>query len=92
MLGLHGRANKQPIGGMTADQYYDYIGLAILDVATANSSKGLMGLAELIVEVVRLLPELKSVSYNDVIEAVNRVFSARIDTRHPNAQGRSQGR
>lgn len=73
MLGLHGRANKQPIGGMTADQYYDYIGLAILDVATANSSKGLMGLAELIVEVVRLLPELKSVSYNDVIEAVNRV-------------------
>jgi predicted HTH transcriptional regulator len=58
---------------MTTDQYYDYIGLAVLDVATANSSKGLMGLAELIVEVVRLLPELKSVSYNDVIEAVNRV-------------------
>ena len=59
--------------GMSADQYYDYIGLAILDVATEHSSKGLMGLAELIVEVVRRLPEIKSVTYNDVIEAVNRV-------------------
>ncbi|TFG09559.1 hypothetical protein EU538_04700 [Candidatus Thorarchaeota archaeon] len=59
--------------GMTSDEYYDYIGLAVLDVATENSSKGLMGLAELIVDVVRRLPELKSVSYNDVIEAVNRV-------------------
>ena len=58
---------------MTKDEYYDYIGLAVLDVVTANSSKGLMGLAELIVEVVRKLPELKSVSYNDVIEAVNMV-------------------
>ena len=60
-------------GGMNADQYYDYIGLAILDVATEHASKGLMGLAELIVEVVRRLPEVKSVTYNDVIEAVNRV-------------------
>lgn len=59
--------------GMSADQYYDYIGLAILDVATEHSSKGLMGLAELIVEVVRRLPDIKSVTYNDVIEAVNRV-------------------
>ncbi len=59
--------------GMNADQYYDYIGLAILDVATEHSSKGLMGLAELIVEVVRRLPEVKSVTYNDVIESVNRV-------------------
>lgn len=59
--------------GMNADQYYDYIGLAILDVATEHASKGLMGLAELIVEVVRRLPEVKSVTYNDVIEAVNRV-------------------
>jgi hypothetical protein len=59
--------------GMSADQYYDYIGLAILDVATEHASKGLMGLAELIVEVVRRLPEVKSVTYNDVIEAVNRV-------------------
>ncbi|MCF2135976.1 MAG: EAP30/Vps36 family vacuolar-sorting protein [Candidatus Thorarchaeota archaeon] len=62
--------------GLTEDEYYDYIGLAVLDVATANSNKGLMGLAELIIEVVRRLPELKSVSYNDVIEAVNRVSRA----------------
>jgi len=48
-------------------------GLAILDVATEHASKGLMGLAELIVEVVRRLPEVKAVTYNDVIEAVNRV-------------------
>jgi hypothetical protein len=73
MLGLHARTARASIEGMTADQYYDYMGLAVLDVATANASKGLMGLAELIVEVVRLMPELKSVSYNDVIEAVNRV-------------------
>ncbi len=59
--------------GMNSDQYYDYIGLAILDVANEHSSKGLMGLAELIVEVVRRLPEVRSVTYNDVIEAVNRV-------------------
>ena len=44
-----------------------------MDVVTENSSKGLMGLAELIVQVVRRLPELRSVSYNDVIEAVNMV-------------------
>ncbi|MBD3406770.1 MAG: hypothetical protein GF411_11705 [Candidatus Lokiarchaeota archaeon] len=59
--------------GMSEEEYYDFIGLAVLDVATANSSKGLMGLAELIVEVVRKIPQLKSVSYNDVIQAVNMV-------------------
>jgi predicted HTH transcriptional regulator len=32
-----------------------------------------MGLADLIVEVVNRVPQFKSVSYNDVIEAVNRV-------------------
>ena len=73
MLKLDGHAPRRSLQGMTLDQYYDYIGLAILDVATEHSSKGLMGLAELIVEVVRRLPELESVSYNDVIEAVNRV-------------------
>jgi hypothetical protein len=73
LLGLHGKSGLASIEGMTTEEYYDHIGLAVLDVATANASKGLMGLAELIVEVVHLLPELKSVSYNDVIEAVNRV-------------------
>ncbi|TXT57728.1 MAG: hypothetical protein BAJATHORv1_10432 [Candidatus Thorarchaeota archaeon] len=58
---------------MTKEEYYDFIGLAVLDVATANSAKGLMGLAELIVEVVRKIPQLKSVSYNDVIQAVDMV-------------------
>jgi hypothetical protein len=70
-LGTH--APRRSLQGMTLDQFYDYIGLAILDVATENSSKGLMGLAELIVEVVRRLPEIESVTYNDVIESVNRV-------------------
>ncbi|NWF95116.1 MAG: hypothetical protein HXY34_03150 [Candidatus Thorarchaeota archaeon] len=55
------------------ERYYDQIGLAALDVATANSSKGIMGLAELIVEVVKRLPQYKNVRYADVIEAVNRV-------------------
>jgi hypothetical protein len=73
LLRLGNLAPRQSPQGMTMDQYYDYIGLAILDVATENSSKGLMGLAELIVEVVRRLPEIESVTYNDVIEAVNRV-------------------
>ncbi|MHA2025837.1 MAG: hypothetical protein ACW98U_08030, partial [Candidatus Thorarchaeota archaeon] len=73
MLKLGDQAPRRSLQGMTMDQYFDYIGLAILDVATEHSSKGLMGLAELIVEVVRRLPELESVSYNDVIEAVNRV-------------------
>jgi hypothetical protein len=73
ILQLTGSAAANSTQGMTKDEYYDYIGLAVLDVVTANSSKGLMGLAELIVEVVRKLPELKSVSYNDVIEAVNMV-------------------
>lgn len=73
LLKLREIAPAKAFHGMTADQYYDYIGLAILDVATEHSSKGLMGLAELIVEVVRRLPEVKSVTYNDVIEAVNRV-------------------
>ena len=73
LLRLGNHAQRQTPQGMTMDQYYDYIGLAILDVATEHSSKGLMGLAELIVEVVRCLPEIESVTYNDVIEAVNRV-------------------
>jgi len=73
LLRLGNLAPRQSPQGMTMDQYYDYIGLAILDVATEHSSKGLMGLAELIVEVVRRLPEIESVTYNDVIEAVNRV-------------------
>jgi hypothetical protein len=73
LLRLGNHAPRQVPQGMTMDQFYDYIGLAILDVATENSSKGLMGLAELIVEVVRRLPEIESVTYNDVIEAVNRV-------------------
>ena len=73
LLRLGSHAPKRSLQGMTLEQFYDYIGLAILDVATENSSKGLMGLAELIVEVVRRLPELESVTYNDVIEAVNRV-------------------
>ncbi len=73
LLKLREHTPAKSFHGMTADQYYDYIGLAILDVATEHSSKGLMGLAELIVEVVRRLPEVKSVTYNDVIEAVNRV-------------------
>ncbi len=73
ILDLRTVGSAPALQGLTRDQFYDYIGLAILDVATANSSNGLMGLAELIVEVVRRLPELKSVSYNDVIEAVNMV-------------------
>ncbi len=73
LLNLQAQQSTPSHQGMTQEEYYDYIGLAILDVATANSSKGLMGLAELIVEVVRRLPEMKSVSYNDVIEAVNMV-------------------
>ena len=73
ILQLQESSSSSNIQGMTKEEYYDYIGLAVLDVVTANSSKGLMGLAELIVEVVRKLPELKSVSYNDVIEAVNMV-------------------
>lgn len=73
LLRLNRHAPRQTPQGMTMDQFYDYVGLAILDVATEHSSKGLMGLAELIVEVVRRLPEIESVTYNDVIEAVNRV-------------------
>ena len=73
LLRLNNHAPRQTPQGMTMDQFYDYIGLAILDVATEHSSKGLMGLAELIVEVVRRLPEIESVTYNDVIESVNRV-------------------
>ena len=73
LLRLAHHAPRRTPQGMTMDQFYDYVGLAILDVATEHSSKGLMGLAELIVEVVRRLPEIESVTYNDVIEAVNRV-------------------
>ncbi|UCE10180.1 MAG: hypothetical protein JSW61_14610 [Candidatus Thorarchaeota archaeon] len=74
-LDLYLRSSNPSLQGLTREQYYDHIGLAVLDVATANASKGLMGLAELIVEVVKRLPELKTVSYNDVIEAVNMVSS-----------------
>jgi hypothetical protein len=73
LLKLGEHSPRRSSQGMTNDQFYDYVGLAILDVATEHSSKGLMGLAELIVEVVRRLPEIESVTYNDVIEAVNRV-------------------
>jgi len=73
LLKLGEHSPRRSVQGMTNDQFYDYVGLAILDVATEHSSKGLMGLAELIVEVVRRLPELETVTYNDVIEAVNRV-------------------
>ncbi|MFQ5832097.1 MAG: hypothetical protein ACE5H4_05315 [Candidatus Thorarchaeota archaeon] len=73
LLNLQRSETHPRADGMSQEEYYDYIGLAILDVATANASKGLMGLAELIVEVVKRLPELKAVSYSDVIEAVNRV-------------------
>lgn len=73
LLQFFADGSNGPPRGMTEEEYYDQIGLAILDVATANASKGLMGLAELIVRVVRRIPELNSVSYNDVIEAVNRV-------------------
>jgi hypothetical protein len=73
LIGMAQHQSRTAPKGMTLDEYYDYIGLAVLDVVTENSSKGLMGLAELIVQVVRRLPELRSVSYNDVIEAVNMV-------------------
>ncbi|TFG07137.1 hypothetical protein EU522_01015 [Candidatus Thorarchaeota archaeon] len=73
MLNMDRRQGAPSHHGLTQDEYYDFIGLAILDVATANASKGLMGLADLIVEVVKRLPEIKGVSYSDVIEAVNRV-------------------
>lgn len=73
MLNLRNQMQRQNYPGVSEEEYYDYIGLAILDVATENASKGLMGLAEMIVEVVRRLPEMKTVTYNDVIEAVNRV-------------------
>ena len=73
MLNIRGQIPRRNYPGMTEEEYFDYIGLAILDVATENASKGLMGLAELIVEVVRRLPEMKTVTYNEVIEAVNRV-------------------
>jgi hypothetical protein len=73
LLNLQRQEAHPRTDGMTLEEYYDHIGLAILDVATANASKGLMGLAELIVEVVKRLPEFKTVSYSDVIESVNRV-------------------
>lgn len=73
LLQFFSEGSNGPPRGMTEEEYYDQIGLAVLDVVTANASKGLMGLAELIVRVVRRLPELNSVSYNDVIESVNRV-------------------
>ncbi len=73
LLNLYDRKPQQSLNGLTLDEYYDQLGLAVLDVATIHASKGIMGLAELIVEVVKRLPQFRSVSYNDVIEAVNRV-------------------
>ncbi|MDF1539279.1 MAG: hypothetical protein P1Q69_10300 [Candidatus Thorarchaeota archaeon] len=73
LLSLFERRPQSALNGLTLDEYFDQLGLAILDVATIHASKGLMGLAELIVEVVKRVPQFKSVSYNDVIEAVNRV-------------------
>lgn len=73
LLSLFERRPQTALNGLTLDEYYDQLGLAVLDIATIHASKGLMGLAELIVEVVKRVPQFKSVSYNDVIEAVNRV-------------------
>ncbi len=73
MLNLFERQPQQSLNGLTLDEFYDQLGLAVLDVATIHASKGIMGLAELIVEVVKRVPQFRSVSYNDVIEAVNRV-------------------
>jgi hypothetical protein len=73
LLNLHEQRIQPNLNGLTLDEYYDHLGLAVLDVATIHASKGLMGLAELIVEVVKRVPQFKSVSYNDVIESVNRV-------------------
>ncbi|MFW9907045.1 MAG: hypothetical protein ACFFEF_00605 [Candidatus Thorarchaeota archaeon] len=73
LLSLFERRPQSSLNGLTLDEYYDQLGLAVLDVATIHASKGLMGLAELIVEVVKRVPQFKSVSYNDVIESVNRV-------------------
>ena len=73
MLDLFERRPQQTLNGLTLDEFYDQLGLAVLDVATIHASKGIMGLAELIVEVVKRVPQFRSVSYNDVIEAVNRV-------------------
>ncbi len=73
LLSLFERRPQTALNGLTLDEYYDQLGLAVLDIATIHSSEGLMGLAELIVEVVKRVPQFKSVSYNDVIEAVNRV-------------------
>lgn len=73
LLHLFERRPQSSLNGLTLDEFYDQLGLAVLDVATIHASKGLMGLAELIVEVVKRVPQFRSVSYNDVIEAVNRV-------------------
>jgi len=73
LLNLYEEKPRTQLNGLTLDQYYDQLGLAVLDVATIHASKGLMVLAELIIEVVRRVPKFKSVSYNDVIESVNRV-------------------
>jgi len=73
LIEFYQHRSRPVLDGYTMDEYYDHLGLAILDVATTHSAKGLMGLADLIVEVVNRVPQFKSVSYNDVIEAVNRV-------------------
>ncbi len=73
LLNLTERRPQTSLNGLTLDEYYDQLGLAVLDIVASHSSKGIMGLAELIVEVVKRVPQFRSVSYVDVIEAVNRV-------------------
>ncbi len=73
MLNISPGASERSDISINLDDYYDEIGLAVLDVATEHASKGFMGLAEMIVQVIRRLPQFKNIHYNDVIEAVNRV-------------------
>lgn len=73
MLGFRTVNDTSAAETMTKEEYFNYLGLAVLDVATAHASKGLMSLAELIVEVSKLLPNVRPINYNDVIRAVNMV-------------------
>jgi hypothetical protein len=73
LLDLTERRPHTSLNGLTLDEYYDQLGLAVLDIVAIHSSKGIMALAELIIEVVKRVPQFQSVSYVDVIESVNRV-------------------
>lgn len=73
MLSLSPGYSSDSSGTVYPEDYHNDIDLAVLDVANAHSSKVFMGLAELIVQVVRKLPQYRNITYNDVIEAVNRV-------------------